>query len=98
MIVVISLGSSAQSRWWLLALGGASVLLTLEFAELYERRRALPGLLAARSLEDPARRPFVMPEHHVACSIAVLAGNDGSMIRRALCLLKEADAVQPDYA
>ncbi len=40
----------------------AGALFTLECVALYERRWALPELLASRSVQDPIRGLFVMPE------------------------------------
>lgn len=102
MTVLVALGSFTQSRWWLLPLAVVSALLTLEFADLAERRRLLPGLLASEALQDPARGSFVMLETHVVRSIAALAGNDRLVLRRAQVLLEGVlegvDVTAHDYA
>ena len=87
LIVLLALGNLTQSRWWLIPLGVVSVLLAVELVDLYERRRALPGLLASRSVQDPVQGPFVMFEHDVARSLVVLARDDRLVIERARCLV-----------
>jgi hypothetical protein len=97
LIVLLALGNLTQSRWWLIPLGVVSVLLAVEFVDLYERRRALPELLASRSVQDPIQGPFVMFEHDVARSLVVLARHDRLVIERARCLV-EATSSEQDYA
>ena len=98
MIVLLALGNLTQSRWWLLPLAVVHALLTLECVHLYECRRGIPELLAARSLQDPIEGPFVMPEHEVARSLVVLAGNDQRIIQRALGLLRHKEALEHPQA
>lgn len=87
LIVLMALGNLTQSRWWLLPLGVVSVLLAVELVDLYERRRALPGLLASRSIQDPVQGPFVMFENDVARSLVSLARENRLVIERARCLV-----------
>lgn len=98
MIVLVALGNLTQSRWWLFPLAAVHALLTLECLDLYECRRGIPELLAARSLQDPIEGPFVMPEHEVARSLVVLAGNDQRIIQRALGLLRHKEALEHPQA
>jgi hypothetical protein len=90
MIVLLALGTLSQSRWWLLPLAVTYALLAMECAELYERRRALPEVLASRAVSDPIDGVFVMPEPEVVRSLVVLANNDWVMVQRARCLLERA--------
>ena len=98
MIVLLALGNLTQSRWWLLPLAVVHALLTLECVHLYECRHGIPKLLASSSLQDPIDGPFVMPEHEVARSLVVLAGNDQRTIRRALSLLQHGEAPEHPQA
>ena len=89
-MVLLAVGTLSQSRWWLLPLAGTYALLALESAALHERRRALPELLASRSVCDPIHGIFVMPEPEVVRSLVVLANNDPVVVQRARCLLERA--------
>ena len=46
----------------------------------------------------PIEGPFVMPEEEVARSLVVLAGNDQVIIRRALSLLDDGEALGRAHA
>lgn len=94
LIVLLALGNLTLSRWWLIPLGVVSVLLAVELVDLYERRRALPELLASRSVQDPIQGPFVMFEHDVARSLVVLARDDRLVIERARCLVEATSSEQ----
>jgi hypothetical protein len=96
LIVLLALGNLTQSRWWLIPLGVVSVLLALEFIDLYERRNALPRLLASRSTQDPIQGLFVMFEIDVARSLVALAQGDRVVIERARCLVETT--ADPAYA
>lgn len=98
MMVLIALGSMTQSRWWLLPLGVVCSLLPLELIELHERQQMLPSLLADRSLQDPVRGRFVMPEQEVVRSLVELAGCDESLIRRAVTLLQGSENHSDEHA
>ncbi len=88
LIVLLALGNLTQSRWWLIPLAVVNVLLTFELVDLYDRRRALPELLACRSVQDPVQGLLVMFEHDVARSLVALARNDRLVIHRARCLVE----------
>lgn len=98
LIVLVAVGNTTQSPWWLLPLAAVHAVLTLQCLDLYECRRGIPQLLASRSLQDPIRGVFVMPEREVARSLVVLAGNDPVIIQRALSLLQQADAHEHAHA
>jgi predicted small integral membrane protein len=89
-IVLLALGNLSQSRWWLLPLAVTYALLATGCAALYERRRALPEVLASRAVSDPIDGVFVMPEPDVVRSLVVLADNDRVVVQRARCLLERA--------
>lgn len=91
LIGLVAVGTFSQCRWWLVPTALVHAHLAVQCATLYERRRALPELLASRSLRDPIRGLFVMPEEDVARSLVILANNDRAVIRRARFLLGRAD-------
>ena len=88
LIVLLALGFLTQSRWWLIPLAVVHALLTLKLVDLHERRRALPNLLASRSVHDPVQGLFIMLEHDVARSLVVLARNDRLVIHRARSIVE----------
>ena len=88
LTVFLALGIITQSRWWLIPLAVVGTLLTVEIVDFYERRRALPELLASRSVQDPVQGLFVMFEHDVARSLVGLARNDRMVIHRARCVVE----------
>jgi hypothetical protein len=91
LIVLPAPATLSQSRWWLVPMAVVHALLACEFAALYERRWALPELLASRSLRNPVEDLFVMSAEDVARSLVALANNDALVIQRARCMLERRD-------
>ncbi len=87
LILLLAAGAMSQALWWLFPIGLVHALLSLECVALYERRRALPELLASLALPDPIRGLFIMREEDVARSLVALANRDPVVIHRARCLL-----------
>jgi hypothetical protein len=88
LIVLLAGATLSQSRWWLVPMAVVHALVAWEGVALYERRWALPELLASGSVRDPIQGLFVMPEEDVARSLVALAHHDQVVIQRARCLLE----------
>ncbi|HEV3402360.1 MAG TPA: hypothetical protein VG078_11115 [Acidimicrobiales bacterium] len=91
LIVLVAAGTLSQSQWWLVPMAVVHALLAWEFFTHYERRRALPELLASRSVREPIRGLFLMREDDIARSLVTLANHDRVVIQRARRLLERRD-------